>query len=71
MGTVVINRINDLPVFFTGVLVLLFGSHRIFRCGIAGMFVMAVVMKVMFPVDVPATLNEVKRSRMLAARKHI
>ncbi|KAG1702234.1 hypothetical protein DVH05_010024 [Phytophthora capsici] len=54
VGTLIINFINIFPAFFTGVLAQRFGNRNMILCGIAGMFVMAVLMTVAFLVDVPA-----------------
>ncbi|KAF4314681.1 hypothetical protein JM18_009742, partial [Phytophthora kernoviae] len=54
VGTLIIDFINIWPAFFTGVLAQRFGNRNMILCGIAGMFVMSVLMTVGFLVDVPA-----------------
>jgi sugar porter (SP) family MFS transporter len=54
VGTLIIDFINIWPAFFTGVLAVRFGNRNMILWGLAGMFVMSVLMTVAFLVDVPA-----------------
>ncbi|KAF1781529.1 Major facilitator superfamily domain [Phytophthora cactorum] len=54
IGTLIIDFINIWPAFFTGVLANRFGARNMILWGLAGMFVMSVLMTVAFIVDVSA-----------------
>eukprot|EP00644_Phytophthora_capsici_P005123 jgi/Phyca11/531556/estExt2_fgenesh1_pg.C_PHYCAscaffold_10175 len=54
VGTLIIDFINIWPAFFTGVLANRFGARNMILWGLAGMFVMSVLMTVAFVVDVSA-----------------
>ncbi|KAE8886066.1 hypothetical protein PF004_g29185 [Phytophthora fragariae] len=54
VGTLIIDFINIWPAFFTGVLANRFGARNMILWGLAGMFVMSVLMTVAFIVDVSA-----------------
>ncbi|RLN98038.1 hypothetical protein BBJ28_00011254 [Nothophytophthora sp. Chile5] len=54
VGTLIIDFINIWPAFFAGVLAIRFGNRNMILWGIAGMFVMAVLMTVAFLVNVSA-----------------
>uniref|UniRef100_H3G9A9 Hexose transporter 1 n=1 Tax=Phytophthora ramorum TaxID=164328 RepID=H3G9A9_PHYRM len=54
VGTLIIDFVNIWPAFFTGLLAKRFGNRNLILWGIAGMFVMAVLMTVAFLVDVAA-----------------
>jgi MFS family permease len=54
IGTLIIDFINIWPAFFTGVLAVRFGNRNMILWGLAGMFVMAVLMTVANLVDVSA-----------------
>ncbi|KAG6609649.1 Solute carrier family 2 [Phytophthora cinnamomi] len=54
VGTLIIDFVNIWPAFSTGFLAKRFGNRNLILWGIAGMFVMAVLMTVAFLVDVAA-----------------
>ncbi|RLN71583.1 hypothetical protein BBJ28_00027240, partial [Nothophytophthora sp. Chile5] len=54
VGTLIIDFINIWPAFFTGVLATRFGNRNMILWGLAGMFIMAVLMTVAKLVDVSA-----------------
>jgi len=54
VGTLIIDFINIWPAFFTGVLAVRFGNRNMILWGLAGMFVMSVLMTVANLVDVSA-----------------
>jgi MFS family permease len=54
VGTLIIDFINIWPAFFTGVLAVRFGNRNMIIWGLAGMFIMAVLMTVANLVDVSA-----------------
>jgi sugar porter (SP) family MFS transporter len=54
IGTLIIDFINIWPAFFTGIMANRFGARNMILWGLAGMFVMAVLMTVAFVVNVSA-----------------